>query len=774
MSKWSMFRDAAAGKWQFPLLLVSLVCLAASLYRAAPRPSRLPLPQAITQLESLVESGVYGHALELGDVLLAREDCEAPQAAPIRRLLARSGYAQASRRPGGSIAGGRYVVEQYQKAESGGAELTGDDLSKVARALEWQGQFSAAIEYYQRALACGASEPWELRRHVLETTRDRLQASPGELREQLGAFLGEVPDSRPDLRLWAVEEQLTVLEELGQVDDSGQLLAENAGHFAESEFRNRFEYLEAMRLYKVGEFDQAERQLRALRNRLRRDDAVHAMSGWLLGRVVLRDGGSQRPLEALSFFEDVVRSHPSGPYAAASRVGMGEALALLERHDEAAAAYEMALADLETLGEQRIVSHSLLAVSLAVASEAQRQNDRLQPAVDYARLAVRLVDRNRVDQASVVLQQFAGAAQQLAENAQDETVAAELHADAGAAYLEIAKLNVLHDRRAAEASWQAAEAYAKARDTAQAVKLFEQYTLERPGDPLVPRAWLRIAELRREARQLRSAIVAYQECYRRFPRTLDGARALVPLARCYLSFGSDELELAEKTLRVVLEESDIFTPEAPEFADALFLLGDVLSRRSEFERAISTLEEAIERYPNDPRVSRARFLLADAYRRSGLALREKQAGVAFNAPVEGLRAESTARLAAAGELFRQVIDEFELHAEPRDRLDQMYERHARFCEADCYFEMRDYRRALTLYEEAAGKYKDLSAALAAYVQIINCHVFLGRPEEARAALGRALVLVEGLSQEAFDYGVAPQTRGDWKEYFAWLGEAEVF
>jgi hypothetical protein len=81
---------------------------------------------------------------------------------------------------------------------------------------------------------------------------------------------------------------------------------------------------------------------------------------------------------------------------------------------------------------------------------------------------------------------------------------------------------------------------------------------------------------------------------------------------------------------------------------------------------------------------------------------------------------------------------------------------------------------LALYEEAAGQFKELPSGLAAYVQIINCHVFLGRPEEARAALARALVMVEAASQSAFEQSFSPQTRGDWKEYFLWLGESGLF
>jgi len=62
----------------------------------------------------------------------------------------------------------------------------------------------------------------------------------------------------------------------------------------------------------------------------------------------------------------------------------------------------------------------------------------------------------------------------------------------------------------------------------------------------------------------------------------------------------------------------------------------------------------------------------------------------------------------------------------------------------------------------------------AHVQIINIHVFLGQPREARAALARALVLVDAIPTEAFAASVSPEQRRDWRRYFDWLGQSELF
>jgi len=774
----SLLKERAAGKWQLPLFFVGLVMLGASLYVSREGSKRIPITQVVEELDALISAGMNDAALHLGKTLLLREDCESTQCATVQLRCARASFATATKKSRASASMGEAVIQHYHSAVEGGEVLTAADLANIGWAQEWQGQYSSALEYFDRALQAGVSGALELKRHVVALRRDRLAASPQELQNLVNEVLQDVSDDRLDIRLWGIEEQLALFEEQGRLADAAELLEANSGRFAGSDLEPRFDFLRAWWLYKTERFDEAETLLRTIRNSVDRADEVNAMAGWLLGRVVLSDGAPQRPLEALSFFTDVLRNHPRGRFATASRVGMAEALSLLERHDEATAAYEQTREELGSPGTDRLVNRDALAASIGLMADTQQKNGNLKPAVNYARLAAGLVDREKIEHATLVLQQFAQTATLLAEQLQDEDaepVAAALFEEAAATHLELAKMNTLNERRASESSWQAAELYAKAGDTSRAVQLYQEFVRERPDDPLVPRAWLRTGQLQQAAGNLRAAVGAYQECYRRFPRILDGARALVPLAQCFMGMGADNLDFAENTLRIVLDESEVFTPEAPEFADALFLLGDVLSRRGEFERAIATLEEALDRYPDDVREQRARFVLADSYRQSALALRREVAEAQFDGEIEQIRAESASRLSAARDLYRQVIAEYESrNPNSLNRVEKMYLRHAHFYEADCYFESQDFRNALKLYEEAAGNYKDLPSGLAAYVQIINCHVFLGEPEEARAALARALVVVNAMPSGALENSLSKETRGDWKSYFEWLSESGTF
>ena len=142
----------------------------------------------------------------------------------------------------------------------------------------------------------------DLRRHWIDVRRQYLGASLDDLDESLDSFLASVEPHRHDLKLWAIEQKLELLDAAGRLEVASTTLVRYEAEFESTDFRNNFAYLKAWTLYRSGHYDDAERLLRAIRNRLSSSDEVHAMTGWLLGRVVLADGGPQRPLEAMSFF----------------------------------------------------------------------------------------------------------------------------------------------------------------------------------------------------------------------------------------------------------------------------------------------------------------------------------------------------------------------------------------------------------------------------------------------------------------------------------------
>ncbi len=794
-SSWQSIGRRVAGKWQIPLAVVSFVLLGAAVWRIRPSPTALPLHRAFTHIDTMIAGRQFNEAVDVVHALLARENISENDMAQLYLRLGRaaSGLSRRDRLFNALI--GNQIIGHYRYAATRGVALSGEDFVNLGLASEWKKDYSSAVHYLKRAEKQPLDQKAEVQWYRI-TLEDRyLDPTNEQLKRDLDTFISEVPAHRLDLQIKALALQLYVLDELDLLSEASTLLVKHKSQFDQSDFKHAFAYLESWLLYSQGLEDEAETYLRTIRNDLEQDDLTYAKTGWLLGQVVMGVKTPKRPMEALSFFEDVLAHHATSAYAVASRVGMARAYAMLERHEDAISTYRIAIESMDELLPTRVVNRDVVRTSLGVLAETQRIAGHIAAATEYAQLAVSLLDRSDEDTASMMLTQLVHLQSMQAE-ALDAALMDDANARrggmdyievspssearvmfglAGDTYYELARLHTLSEQRAAEAAWSAAHHYARGGFRERAIEVYRTFTIERPEHPLVPRALLRIGQQYQSLGLWAQSIESFQTCYRKFPRTLDAARALVPLAQCYLNEKPGQEELAEKALRLVLEDSEVFTPEAPEFRSAMFLLGDVLNRRESFEEAISTLEEALNRYDVDAATSRARFLLADSYRRSALALREEAAEVTFAGELLQIRSEAGDRLGRAATLYRQLIDEFE-NRDPTTLtpIEKLYLRHAYLYEADCYFETLDYQAALKLYEDAAGSFQDTTSSLAAYVQIINCDVFLGRPNEARAALARALILVDAMPQSSFDESLSPEKRADWRRYFQWLGESELF
>ena len=177
----------------------------------------------------------------------------------------------------------------------------------------------------------------------------------------------------------------------------------------------------------------------------------------------------------------------------------------------------------------------------------------------------------------------------------------------------------------------------------------------------------------------------------------------------------------------------------------------------------------MQRYPGDARFSRATFLLANAYRHSGLVLDDVTSEMSNVPRREGLQKEKQNRLRKAEELFGQVIDM--LSGEPSGRLSamqQLQERLSYTYRADCAFDLGEHERAVDLYEDVVRAYQNDPVALSAYVQIISCYESLGRADDIRPALQRALWLADKMAPEKFETQLIRNKPEDWHKLLAWI------
>jgi tetratricopeptide (TPR) repeat protein len=793
MSTWTEIRQRMSGRWQIPLLGVSLLLLAWGLLRVTPTPRHWSSERVVEHVDGLIAAHLYPEAAEVARVALEHPSREPGDAAEIHLRRGRALYGLGMQRPGLRHQIGTLVIDALHSAAEGDAQLTAADEISLSRAYEWRGLLVPAVGAIERALRMGVESAPDHRRRYIELYARTADADNQRIHDELEQLLSELPSERVDLRLWAVDRVVHLLRGGNRAAEATTLLARERANFVGTPEEDLFEFLWALVL-STEQPEEAERLLRALRNGAQVPSDLHALTGWLLGRVTMSDTTPQRPLEAVAFFEDVLQSRPYGALAAASHLGRGEALALLQEDHESLESYRRAVSALLESGESPYVSKEQVRDSLMGMAAACQLDGRLHAAVEYTAVAASLVSPDTLEERSAVLHVLADLRDSYARSLRGERDARQEEDPDGARakereareqllqaaeeMLEVARINTLNDGLAAESGWRAGELLSTAGAPRRAAGIFERFARERPEDALVPRALLHLGTLRQALGDPTGAVEAYEECHSRFPNTIDAAHALLPLARCQLALTPDDPTAAEGTLRWILDDPVLFTPEASEFREALAMLADLKHRRGAWEEAISILDEWVARYGGDlvgdTTTERVRFLLADSYRRSALAMKEELKNPEYRGDATYQREEIDRRLLRARTLYRALSAELQGQDDPyASPLTAMYRRHARVFEADCLFERGTYAEALRSYEEIAGAYQGTETVLAAFVQIINCHVFLGQLHDARAALARAQVLVGAIPDGAFDPSLSPETRPDWERYFRWLGESEL-
>jgi tetratricopeptide (TPR) repeat protein len=228
----------------------------------------------------------------------------------------------------------------------------------------------------------------------------------------------------------------------------------------------------------------------------------------------------------------------------------------------------------------------------------------------------------------------------------------------------------------------------------------------------------------------------------------------VPLARAYIAKGPEFYANAESALRSVIENNPQVTPEAREFRDSLMELAQLCYRRGQYEQAIVRLDELSLRYPGDEHFGQLLFLMGDSYRKSAAALDEAlKVAAATTRPAIDIPEATKARkdrLARARDLYVRAIAYYRAPQRVLGDLDHLYLKLAYFYKADCVYDLGDYLTAIREYDDAAFRYQDDPAALAAYVQIVNANIALGRPEAAKAANERAKELLDRMPKDRFE------------------------
>lgn len=770
------FRQQLAGRWQVPLMVISLAALAAGIWRLRPEIRPPEFEAQYAHAVALHKAELYPEAAAYVESLLSAPDRTEPQRRRLNGLLAQVLFDHES----GNIAHGptnpTRILNLTEAALAPGERYDARTSHMRALAQEWLRKPELAIAEYQAAIDSGITDPWPLRKRILDIRRSRGEVPEEELLGACRTFI-DAQGVSDALAYWAAEQTVETLAGQRKFKEAEQFLIDRAGRFEQSGERRGFEYLQALAAYRTGRRDEAELMLRALRDALTPSDPVYARAGLLLGRMLL---DNERPEYALAFFEEVLAQVPTGPLRWSAGLGRAEAQDALEHDEDALAGYNEAIltaieSPYDSLFDVGPVSQGTAPSSI---SKLMSGRWRLPNVTAYLRTVARRAELTlELGKAALARADAAGAP---ADDPERQRALSYL-IKAGDHYLALAGLVMLDPAAAAEITLTAADAFDLAGERARTAEVLERFVHDQPESPQVPGALLRLGETYQAIGAYDRAIETYQRNLIKFPRTPSAIASLVPLADCFLWIS--EPEKAEQTLlRLVDHRPDdpvsLVTPAATQFRDALFRLGDLYHRQGNHEKAISRYQEAIERYPDDPRVERVRFMLAEANRHSAERIREdlKQGeGLAF---MDELSRAQVRRLERARELYTQVIEKY--GGRPPGELPEL----DRLClmlsylyAADSVFELSQTGRvptsqpfadALSLYEQAAWACAAHPIAMSAYVQMINCHLRMGRQERARMVLQRARWVLRNIPDRAFEEGTPGEDRAYWEQYLTWL------
>lgn len=775
-----------AGRWQIPLLVVSLAALGLGIWRLRTPPEPPTFDELYAHATSLRDAGLYPEASQYIETLMADAGRSVPERRRLHRLMADVIHRYEKQNIVHGPNNSQRIVDHLHQSIGEGGTLDAVALEMKAQAFEWLRRPSEAIAAYLEAIAAiEGPHRWDLRKHVLELRRSQGSLRAGDLEAEWDAFIAAT-DADERLRYWALEHRVESLCDADQHPAADQLVQAQCGTLKEASFQKACDYLQALCWYHVGRVDDAERLLRGLRDTLVPGNMLYARAGWLLGRVI---AAQDSPEMALAMYDDVIANTVPGPYRTAAYLGRAEVLSRLERFDESAAAYAETLRLVTDDPYESVVDLRAVRESTTMLYQGLLTQGRLHEAMAYLRVAAKLVPATDRAGETAYTERLADLALALGR---EETVqikagkgsvrqARSSFLEAGEQYRQLARLVALDDQAFARAVWNGADAFDLAGDRDQVRSVLQDFVRERPESTRTPDALLRLGQTCQADGDFKAAITWYQKNLTEYPRTPSAVASLVPLAQCFEHVG--RTDLAETTLlRMVTRRVDdpmsLITPAAAEYRDALFALGALYDRTQQYEKSIARYAEALERYPDDPRSTEVTYLLADVCRHSAAQVwKEMTEGTALTLRSDP-RVTYRSRLTQARDLYEQVIDRYKRKpVEQLGEIDRLRLQLSHLYRADALFDLarageppdlKMLAEAVDLYERAAWAYQHEPAAMTAYVQMVDCQIRLGNVDKARMALQRARWTLRGIPEESFARQNPEEGRAYWEKYLTWL------
>ena len=801
-------RQVVSGQWQIPLFLLSVAAFAALLLQLRPRTEKLTFEQHFQELGKLAEEKRF-REFYLNAETLRQQAAQDDQLAQIHLLTAQTRIEELKQRYEWAIRprqvsdGANYeaIIHDYLEAlrrnhpDPQSVESVGiyQDLALAYWCLN---QTDKAITTLDKAITISDRFAPHLHRLEIEMyLTGRPENYLSRSMEHLEKILQE-SGSGADDRVWAFVRKAQVLIAQDREDEALKLLSSADTVVLESSYAQEVEFLRGRALFHEGQIDEADLILRNLLGKIADRGDIYAQIALELGKINYQQ---YRDHDAKEFYELVTQTQMGKDWYVAGKVGLAECAALQQRYSEALEHYQGAVDLLQQHPHNRAIDFKQIQQSLIGWSQKLSLLKQYDLALPFLEIEQKIASADDVNAAYRFAQMHARIAASLFEevnaarqSAQSLTPGAnekpwleqqsELiknhFEQAGQQYLRVARLATGDDELYGQSLWQGATCYDKAGNSEKAIETWERFVNEREGEERWPRALFNLAQAYQACGKFAEGINVYETLRREHPKSLAAFDGAVPMARCYLAKDPPERERAEGILSDLLKDPTL-TPQAPYFRDTLFELGEIYYNSAKYPEAINILTEAIDRYSDDPQLGKSMFLVGDSYRKSGLVLDASLAELAQD-PTAIINRQKTADqrrryLESARNYFDRVIDFYnKIPEDRRSRIDQLYLRHCWLYRADCLFDMGQYHEAAELYELATLRYQLTPTALAAFVQIVNCHIKMGNLTEARSSNQRAIWQLRKMPDEAFADGSSRFSRQQWQEWFEWTEKSNLW
>lgn len=785
--------------WQVPTLAVAVLLLLVGLVGVVMTKPQPDIDGHLRQASSRIERGEYTDAIgvlnqkvrpHVDAVYFTKEQLEQFHVLRGRAIGRAERELLNSQR-----ANHESVLAEFASAEHAGAALNGEDQVLRVEALIATERFDEAKDRIERLPEESVASRVGLRKTLIEEVLDE-QYPKYEFAEAMLIELTQDPLLVVGDRCWATARRAEIQLARGYTDEAITGLLREMPRVAAAGANPRGELFTLLgRAYmEIGAVSEARKQLERASELIDDGTDLYAQTLLALGNAYEKTDEMQL---ALDQFDVVTQDYASSKAYLAALLGRGNVQSAIAETDPAQVSMEEAVSAYVRFVDEakNEAGHALLEEgtrSLLSRCEEQFVRNDLVIAAQYAQLAE---DLWGLDGAPIeVLDTQARVNLALATDMLDSAVQGQDHvidlADADPVtraqtqryfiraadyYRRHADAIAGEDNDAAYASslWNAADAYDRGGDSAEAITGFIEFASTISDDPRVPEAQFRLARAYQASGEYALAATQFEDLLNASHDAEQGRHvgpyavlSYVPLAQVYLSDGDEANdERAEELLGVVIR-GEIGDVDSEAFASALAALGQVYYLKGQYPRAIESLTEAVARGVGTREVHRLNFLLGDARRLEADSIRDTLTqGTVAPSVARELAEKRKAHLEQAADLYAEARDGFEsIDSRRRTVLEELYLRNSYFYIGDCAFDLGEFESAIRSYSIAKDRYSDEAASLVAMVQIFNSYFELGDLERARTASERARRFYESLPKEAWEDKSLPMSRADWERW----------